>query len=160
MAIATVNPTSGKTEMLIEPHDAAEVDARFTEAAAAALALQATTFAQRATCMRAAADILDDQALGLGELLTVEVGKPPAVRAAWLGTDLPTLMKAGAAYTATLRVRNDGTEIWRKARGAAIGYRWRRLKPFRAADGPQADEPVSAKMTAIPLPADVPPGIA
>lgn len=78
MSIATVNPTSGKTEILIEPHSAAEVDERIAQAAAAAEALKETTFAQRAEWMRAAAAILDDQAAGLGELITVEMGKPIA----------------------------------------------------------------------------------
>lgn len=78
MSIATVNPTTGKTEMIIEPHSGAEVDARIAEAAAAVAALRRTTLAQRAEWMRAAADILDDQTLGLGELITVEMGKPIA----------------------------------------------------------------------------------
>ncbi|KAB1652840.1 aldehyde dehydrogenase family protein [Pseudoclavibacter chungangensis] len=78
MPIATMNPTSGKTEILIEPHSAAEVDERIAQAAAAVEALKATTFAQRAEWMRAAAAILDDQAAGLGELITIEMGKPIA----------------------------------------------------------------------------------
>lgn len=78
MSIATVNPTSGKTEIIIEPHSEAEVDQRIAQAAAAADALKAASFAQRAEWMRAAADILDDQAEGLGELITVEMGKPIA----------------------------------------------------------------------------------
>ncbi|GAA3777770.1 NADP-dependent succinic semialdehyde dehydrogenase [Microbacterium kribbense] len=78
MAIATVNPTTGKIEMIIDPHSSAEVDARIGEAAAAARLLRTTTFAKRAEWMRVAADILDAQAPGLGELITVEMGKPIA----------------------------------------------------------------------------------
>jgi succinate-semialdehyde dehydrogenase/glutarate-semialdehyde dehydrogenase len=78
MAIATVNPTTGSTEMIIEPHSAEEVQARIAEAAEAARLLRGTTFAQRAQWMLAAADILEDQAEGLGELITVEMGKPIA----------------------------------------------------------------------------------
>lgn len=78
MPIATVNPTTGKTEMIIEPHSGLEVDQRIAEAAAAVHALRRTSFAQRAAWMHAAADILDDQAAGLGELITVEMGKPIA----------------------------------------------------------------------------------
>jgi len=78
MSIATVNPTTGKTEIIIEPHTPEEVEARIGEAHAAARELRGTTFAQRAEWMRAAADILDDQAEGLGELITVEMGKPIA----------------------------------------------------------------------------------
>ncbi|WP_394194466.1 aldehyde dehydrogenase family protein [Microbacterium foliorum] len=78
MAIATVNPTSGTMEMLIEPHSAEEVQERIAQAHAAARALRDTSFAQRAEWMNAAADILADQAEGLGELITVEMGKPIA----------------------------------------------------------------------------------
>ncbi|MDE0545977.1 aldehyde dehydrogenase family protein [Microbacterium sp. C7(2022)] len=78
MAIATVNPTSGKTEMIIEPHTRDEVLDRIGQAAAAAATLRTTTFAQRAEWMRRAADFLDDQASGLAELITVEMGKPIA----------------------------------------------------------------------------------
>ncbi|MGX5697157.1 aldehyde dehydrogenase family protein [Agromyces soli] len=78
MSISTVNPTSGKTEIIIDPHTPSEVDARITEAAAAAEILRNTEFAQRAEWMRAAAAILDDQAEGLGELITIEMGKPIA----------------------------------------------------------------------------------
>ncbi len=78
MAIATVNPTTGKTEIIIEPHSPAEVADRIAEAAEAARALGGTSFAQRAEWMRAAADILEDQTEGLGELITVEMGKPIA----------------------------------------------------------------------------------
>ncbi len=78
MAIATVNPATGKTEMIIEPHSPEEVHQRITEAAAAAELLRRTSFAERAEWMRAAAAILDDQADGLGELITVEMGKPIA----------------------------------------------------------------------------------
>ena len=49
MAIATVNPATGKTEMIIEPHSPEEVQQRITEAAEAADGCFAqTSFAQRA----------------------------------------------------------------------------------------------------------------
>lgn len=78
MAIATVNPTTGSTEMIIEPHSAEEVQDRIAEAAEAARLLRGSTFAQRGQWMLAAADILEGQAEGLGELITVEMGKPIA----------------------------------------------------------------------------------
>ena len=78
MAIATVNPTTGSTELIVEPHSPEEVQDRLAEAAEAARLLRGTTFAQRAQWMLAAADILEDQAEGLGELITVEMGKPIA----------------------------------------------------------------------------------
>lgn len=76
MALATVNPTTAAIEALIEPHTPEEVEERIAAAAAAAVTLRSTTYAQRAEWMNAAADILEDQAEGLGELLTVEMGKP------------------------------------------------------------------------------------
>ncbi|WP_431778953.1 aldehyde dehydrogenase family protein [Microbacterium aurantiacum] len=78
MALSTVNPATGKTEIIIDPHSPEEVDARIAEAHDAVQALRSTTFDQRAEWMRAAAAILDDQAEGLGELITVEMGKPIA----------------------------------------------------------------------------------
>ncbi|MDQ7877134.1 aldehyde dehydrogenase family protein [Microbacterium sp. QXD-8] len=76
MTIATVNPTSGKTEVVLEPHSPGEVDARIGEAHRAAAVLRQTTFAQRAEWMHRAAAFLDEHAEGLGELITVEMGKP------------------------------------------------------------------------------------
>jgi succinate-semialdehyde dehydrogenase/glutarate-semialdehyde dehydrogenase len=78
MAIATVNPATGKAEMIIEPHTPEEVERRVTEAAEAWTVLRQTSIAQRAEWMRAAAAILDDDAEGLGELITIEMGKPIA----------------------------------------------------------------------------------
>jgi succinate-semialdehyde dehydrogenase/glutarate-semialdehyde dehydrogenase len=78
MTMTTVNPTTGSPEMHVELHDGAEVEERIAQAAAAAERLRETTFAERAVWMLAAADILDDQAEGLGELITVEMGKPIA----------------------------------------------------------------------------------
>lgn len=78
MAIATINPTTGATEMIIEPHSEQEVQDRIAEAAEAARQLRGTTFAQRAAWMLAAAQSLEEQAGGLGEMITVEMGKPIA----------------------------------------------------------------------------------
>src|SRR4051812_33994312 len=78
MAIATVNPANGKAEILIEPHAPEEVQQRIAQAAEAAKTLRETSYAQRADWMRAAAEILEDQAEGLGELITIEMGKPIA----------------------------------------------------------------------------------
>lgn len=76
MTVTTINPTTGATEVIVEKHSADEVLARIGEAATAAEQLRSTTFAQRAQWMHAAADILTDKAEGVGELITVEMGKP------------------------------------------------------------------------------------
>ncbi|MBW9120481.1 aldehyde dehydrogenase family protein [Microbacterium trichothecenolyticum] len=78
MTIATINPTSGKAEVILEPHTPEEVAARIEEAHRAAEILRTTSFAQRAEWMRRAASFLDAHADGLGELITVEMGKPIA----------------------------------------------------------------------------------
>ncbi|WP_262106426.1 NADP-dependent succinic semialdehyde dehydrogenase [Arthrobacter sp. Marseille-P9274] len=78
MAIATVNPTTGSTEKEFEPHSSEEVQARIAESAQAAVQLRSTTFGQRAAWMTAAAQILTEEADRLGELITVEMGKPIA----------------------------------------------------------------------------------
>ena len=78
MVIATVNPTTGSTEKEFEPHSSEEVQARISESAQAAVQLRSTTFGQRAAWMTAAAEILTEEADRLGELITVEMGKPIA----------------------------------------------------------------------------------
>lgn len=78
MALATVNPATGAAEMLVDPHTPEEVTERIAEADEATRALRVTTFAERAGWMHAAAEILEAQAEGLGELITVEMGKPIA----------------------------------------------------------------------------------
>jgi succinate-semialdehyde dehydrogenase/glutarate-semialdehyde dehydrogenase len=76
MAIATINPTTGKTEQEFEAHDAAEVERRIALAEAAFQALKGTTFAQRAAWMNKAADILDSENEQVAEMMTREMGKP------------------------------------------------------------------------------------
>lgn len=78
MAIATINPTTGLTEAEFAPHDAAEVERRIAEAAAAAGALQLTDYGTRAGWMRASADILESEVDSVARMLTVEMGKPIA----------------------------------------------------------------------------------
>src|SRR5262245_1415560 len=78
MPIATINPATGETVQTFEPHDAAEVERRITQAANAAAALRCATFAQRAGWMKAAADVIDSDTESLSRLLTLEMGKPIA----------------------------------------------------------------------------------
>jgi succinate-semialdehyde dehydrogenase/glutarate-semialdehyde dehydrogenase len=78
MAIATINPTTGETEKTFEPHDATEVERRIALADAATTAMRHTSFAERATWMRAAADLLEAEADEVAVLMTTEMGKPLA----------------------------------------------------------------------------------
>ena len=78
MAIATVNPATGESIEAFEPHDSAEVERRIAQAAAAARALRATDFTQRAEWMNATADILEADVEHAARMLTLEMGKPIA----------------------------------------------------------------------------------
>ncbi len=75
MAIATVNPTTGETLKTFEPLTDAELDDRLTRAATAFASYRLTSYEQRATWMRAAADVLDAETDSLAELMTTEMGK-------------------------------------------------------------------------------------
>jgi succinate-semialdehyde dehydrogenase/glutarate-semialdehyde dehydrogenase len=75
MAIATVNPATGQTERTFEPHTDAEVERRIANASAGFDELAATTFAQRAAWLRAAADTLDNEADDIARIMTTEMGK-------------------------------------------------------------------------------------
>ncbi|KQV25562.1 MULTISPECIES: NADP-dependent succinic semialdehyde dehydrogenase [unclassified Microcella] len=75
MAIATINPATGVTEREFEAHTDAEIDARIGQAHAAFQAMKATTFADRAGWMRAAADLLEAEVEPAAAMLTTEMGK-------------------------------------------------------------------------------------
>ncbi len=76
MAIATVNPTTGRVEREFAPMTETEVERRIAAADAAVALLAETTFAQRAAWMRAAADLLEADVDELGRLITIEMGRP------------------------------------------------------------------------------------
>ncbi|MCY7413022.1 MAG: NADP-dependent succinic semialdehyde dehydrogenase [Salinibacterium sp.] len=78
MAIAIVNPATGVTEREYTPHTPDEVEQRIAAAASAYLGLAATTFAQRAEWMRAAADLIEADVDEVAETMTREMGKPIA----------------------------------------------------------------------------------
>jgi succinate-semialdehyde dehydrogenase / glutarate-semialdehyde dehydrogenase len=78
LAIATINPTTGKTVRTFEPFSAARVSECLDRASAAYGEHRRTTFAARAQRMQKAAEILDAECRDLGRLMTVEMGKPIA----------------------------------------------------------------------------------
>lgn len=85
MAIATINPATGKTEKTFDPHDSAEVERRIAQAHAAAQTLRGTTFDERAGWARASADVLDADTESLAAVVTTEMGKPIAQSRAEIG---------------------------------------------------------------------------
>jgi succinate-semialdehyde dehydrogenase/glutarate-semialdehyde dehydrogenase len=75
MAIATVNPATGETVKTFDPLSVEELDAKLERAAGAFQTYRLTTFAERARWMRAAADILDQEAGAIAAVMTTEMGK-------------------------------------------------------------------------------------
>jgi succinate-semialdehyde dehydrogenase/glutarate-semialdehyde dehydrogenase len=76
MSIATINPATGETLKTFEPLSAAEIDAAIARADVAFRINRERSFAERATRMRRAAELLDERARELGRLITIEMGKP------------------------------------------------------------------------------------
>jgi succinate-semialdehyde dehydrogenase/glutarate-semialdehyde dehydrogenase len=76
--IATVNPATGETLKTFEPATDQEIDAVLTRAAGAFREHRLLPFAERATLMTRAAEILEADKNELGRLMTVEMGKPIA----------------------------------------------------------------------------------
>jgi hypothetical protein len=88
---------------------------------------------------------------------SVTVGQAPALRPCWLGSSLPAAAQSGATYPVTVRLRNDGSEAWRRDRGAAVGFRWRRVSSFVKGASDERDE-VVAEGPKTALREDVAPG--
>jgi succinate-semialdehyde dehydrogenase / glutarate-semialdehyde dehydrogenase len=76
MAIATINPATGETLRAFEPLSDAEIDRKIQLAADAFRAHRRSTFAERATKMMRAAEILESDKEEFGRLMTTEMGKP------------------------------------------------------------------------------------
>jgi succinate-semialdehyde dehydrogenase/glutarate-semialdehyde dehydrogenase len=76
MAIATINPATGRTVSTFTAFGSVEIDARIARAAEAFTEYRRTTFAERATWMRAAADEVDEATDEIARLMTLEMGKP------------------------------------------------------------------------------------
>jgi succinate-semialdehyde dehydrogenase/glutarate-semialdehyde dehydrogenase len=76
--IATINPATGETLETFEPHDDAEVERRLALADAAAKTFRHTSFAERASLLNRAADLIDEDVEELSRTMTLEMGKPVA----------------------------------------------------------------------------------
>jgi hypothetical protein len=88
--------------------------------------------------------------------IPVIVGEAPAGRPYWLGSNMPSLTRENAEYPAQVRLRNDGSDTWRKG-SLSVGYRWRRVSTYLK--GASADEDVVlGEGKRVPLTTDVPPG--
>ena len=76
MAIATINPATGKTIRTFEPFSAARVSECLDRAVTAYREHRRMPFSERAKRMQKAAAILDAECRELGRLMTLEMGKP------------------------------------------------------------------------------------
>ena len=75
MAIATVNPATGRTEKEFTPYDDAEVRRRLDLASDTFAAYRRTTFVERARLVSAAADLLEGEVPDIARVMTTEMGK-------------------------------------------------------------------------------------
>ncbi|HEY5108903.1 MAG TPA: NADP-dependent succinic semialdehyde dehydrogenase [Acidimicrobiales bacterium] len=75
MAIATINPATGKTEQTFEEISDQEVERILALAAGTYRTYRSTTFAQRSAWMVRAAEILEDEVDRIGTMMTTEMGK-------------------------------------------------------------------------------------
>jgi succinate-semialdehyde dehydrogenase/glutarate-semialdehyde dehydrogenase len=76
MAIATVNPATGELLKTFEPLNSAEIERKLQLAATAFKTHRRTSFADRATKMMRAAEILEKEKDECAHLMTLEMGKP------------------------------------------------------------------------------------
>jgi succinate-semialdehyde dehydrogenase / glutarate-semialdehyde dehydrogenase len=76
VAIQSVNPATGEVVERFTPHSRDEVERRLDAAWSAFLEHRKTSFAQRSEWLRAAAEILEDEKVRLGKIMTEEMGKP------------------------------------------------------------------------------------
>jgi succinate-semialdehyde dehydrogenase/glutarate-semialdehyde dehydrogenase len=76
MAIASINPATGETVKTFQPLREPEIEQKLKRAVSAADINRHRSFADRASRMRKAADILDRRQKEFGRLITLEMGKP------------------------------------------------------------------------------------
>src|SRR5258708_28329686 len=76
MAIATINPATGKTVRVFDPLSDAQIDGKLERAERAFHQHRRTSFADRAGKMAMAAEILESDKEAFGRLMTTEMGKP------------------------------------------------------------------------------------
>ncbi|MDT7542040.1 MAG: succinate-semialdehyde dehydrogenase / glutarate-semialdehyde dehydrogenase [Acidobacteriota bacterium] len=90
MAIATINPATGETLNEFAPLTEKEIDEKLARAVEAFRAHRRTSFAQRASKLVRAAEILESEKNEFARLMTMEMGKPvrsardEVVKCAWV----------------------------------------------------------------------------
>ena len=115
MTIATINPATGKTVRTFEPYSDARINQTLDRAVAAFQRNRRMTFAERATCMRKAADILNAECRELGRIMTIEMGKPikaAVAEAEKCATACSYYADNAGKFLADQPVRMDDGENW------------------------------------------------
>jgi succinate-semialdehyde dehydrogenase/glutarate-semialdehyde dehydrogenase len=76
MAIATINPATGRTEATFDADTEAEIERKTAESQAAYEAMRSTDYATRAAWMVRAAELLEADVDEVAHIMTLEMGKP------------------------------------------------------------------------------------
>src|ERR1051325_926289 len=76
MSIATVNPATGETLCVFDTLSSAEIEEKLQKSVAAFAVNRARSFADRASRMTKAGELLEARKNDLGRLITTEMGKP------------------------------------------------------------------------------------
>jgi succinate-semialdehyde dehydrogenase/glutarate-semialdehyde dehydrogenase len=115
VAISTTNPATGKTIRTFEPFSAQRLDSCLAQAAAAARAHRRTSFSDRAQRMLRTAEILETEKRKLGELMTIEMGKPIAAAVAEAekcATACRYYAASAERFLADQQVQTEGGRSW------------------------------------------------
>jgi succinate-semialdehyde dehydrogenase/glutarate-semialdehyde dehydrogenase len=89
MPIASINPATGETLKIFQPHLRNDVENKIALAEKTFYDFRTTSFWERSTCMTNAANILETEKEAIGRLMTLEMGKTfesakeEAVKCAW-----------------------------------------------------------------------------
>jgi succinate-semialdehyde dehydrogenase/glutarate-semialdehyde dehydrogenase len=117
MAIQTRNPTTGKVVKTFEPHTDMQVDAAITRSVEAYETLRFWIFGERAAALRKTADILENEAASIGEIMTLEMGKThkeaiaEVKKCAWVCRYYADM---APTYLADEPIKTDASQAYRK----------------------------------------------
>lgn len=115
MSYQTVNPATGELLESFAIEDGAGVDHKLGLAAERFAAWRRQSFAERATLLRRAADLLESKAEELARMMAIEMGKvlaegrAEAKKCAWV---CRYYAEEGEGFLAPRRVESDGSEAW------------------------------------------------
>jgi succinate-semialdehyde dehydrogenase/glutarate-semialdehyde dehydrogenase len=115
LSIATINPATEETIRSFEPYPPARIGQCLDRAVSAYRIHRVTSFSERATRMRKAAEILDAESRELGRLMTLEMGKPIAAAVAEAekcATACRYYAENAATFLADQPVSMEGGKSW------------------------------------------------